>query len=163
MTPTLHWCPDDRLSEGVLRFCVYDLPHLVYPSEGRAALFSVDLGGSMLNLTLFEIGWGLIARESSRNQGTSIWRSSNRLDTIRLPCPKCRYLIHFHSDHLSRLAILYLCLFMILRPNAGELWVRVLEIPGQITEGYNLITLAKSLDRRVAKTVHPEETSTCVD
>ena len=41
--PTLHWYPDDRLSEGVLRFrALYFLPHLVYPSVGRAALFSVD-------------------------------------------------------------------------------------------------------------------------
>ena len=40
--------------------------------------------------------------------------------------------------------------------------MRVLEIPGQITQGYNLVTLVQSLDRRVAKTIHPEETSTCV-
>ena len=41
--PTLHWRPDDRLTEGVPRFRVYSLPHLVYPSVGRVALFSVDL------------------------------------------------------------------------------------------------------------------------
>ena len=42
--PTLHWRPDDRLTEGVLRFRVLLFPpHLVYPSVGRAALFQVDL------------------------------------------------------------------------------------------------------------------------
>ena len=40
--PTLHWRSDDRLTEGVLRFRVYCLPHLVYPSLGRVALFQVD-------------------------------------------------------------------------------------------------------------------------
>ena len=42
--PTLHWRPDDRLTEGVPRFRVLCLlSHLVYPSVGRVALFLVDL------------------------------------------------------------------------------------------------------------------------
>ena len=39
---TLHWCSDDQITEGVLRFRVLCLPHLVYPSVGRVALFQVD-------------------------------------------------------------------------------------------------------------------------
>ena len=39
---TLYWRPDNRLTEGVLRFRVYCFPHYVYPSVGRVALFSVD-------------------------------------------------------------------------------------------------------------------------
>ena len=47
---TLHWCPDDRLSEGVLRFrALYFLAHLVYLSIGQAALFSVDSCQEKLN------------------------------------------------------------------------------------------------------------------
>ena len=39
---TLHWRPDDRLSDGILRYrvLIFFLVHLVYPSVGRVALFS---------------------------------------------------------------------------------------------------------------------------
>ena len=42
--PTLHWRPDDRLTEGVIQFSVdVILRQFVYPSVGRVALFSVNL------------------------------------------------------------------------------------------------------------------------
>ena len=43
MLLTLHWRLDDRLTEGLLQFRVPSLPHLVYPSAKRVALFLVDL------------------------------------------------------------------------------------------------------------------------
>ena len=40
---TVYWRPDDRLTEEVLRFRILDsLPHLVYTSVGRVALFQVN-------------------------------------------------------------------------------------------------------------------------
>ena len=51
---TLHWCSDDQITEGVLRFRVLCLPHIVYPSVARIALFSVD--ESMPNFTVVGIG-----------------------------------------------------------------------------------------------------------
>ena len=44
LIPTLHWRPDDRLTEGVPRFrALRLLAHLVYPWVGRVALFLMDL------------------------------------------------------------------------------------------------------------------------
>ena len=40
--PTIHWRQDYRLTEGVLRFRVLCLPHLVYPSVGWVKLFQLD-------------------------------------------------------------------------------------------------------------------------
>ena len=65
---TLRWRPDDRLTEGVLRFRVdVFLPHLVYSSVGQAALFSVDSCRGKLDRVWN--GVGVIVRKSSHDHG----------------------------------------------------------------------------------------------
>ena len=46
--PALPWRPDDRLTEGVLRFRAVTFDHLVYPSVRRVA----PIGGLELNADL---------------------------------------------------------------------------------------------------------------
>ena len=76
---TLHWRPEDRPTEGVLRFrALCFLAHLVYPSVGWVAL----LGGLELRLNLTVLGIGVdrveilypVERGGGSSENSSLYR-----------------------------------------------------------------------------------------
>ena len=57
--PTIHWRPNDRLTEEVPRFRVHSLPHHAYPSVGRVAPLLVGLSRYLFKLCLEVMECGL--------------------------------------------------------------------------------------------------------
>ena len=161
---TLHWSPDNRLSEGVLCFRANFPYHLVYSSVGRVALFSVD---SSRCWTWPCWGGGRSRGNLHAIEGYLRLLCLSHLDLTRDHLIQiCRYLIHDTLDLLTTWAVLRSCTLsfsMLLRPIAGSCLLRVLVIPGQTIQGYHLCRyLAEVLDRGGPKYFHSEEKSACV-